>query len=271
MAGSSGGGGSSSAVPNYLRNVHSGLLADVVDELPTVFVDNSMVEVLNETLKNNPYTNRHPYNPVTNISEMDTLIRLYRTWCETLSVKDYSELTDVHTTEAIDDLEDNVIPRFAAQYRDEGAVYSSTYYAAIAKLYMEVSKNTEKLRANLRLEAQKTQASVQADMFRLWLETIRMKQVMRDEEAKQDTAYREHEAKWRIECFMPVGNFISAVSGGTVPLQPKQPSAFSSALGGALSGASTGMALSAMPGMQPFAPALVGGGAALGLLGGLFK
>ena len=50
MGGSSGGGGASSAVPGYLQNVHSGLLADVVDGLPTVFVDNCMVEVLNETL-----------------------------------------------------------------------------------------------------------------------------------------------------------------------------------------------------------------------------
>ena len=202
---------------------------------------------------------------------MDTLIRLYRSWSETIIGQDYSELLKIYTDDTVDSLETDLIPKLSAQYRDEGAVFSSTYYAAVSKMYVEAAKAAAKLRADLRQDSVKTQASVQADMFRLWLETIRMKQVMREEEAKQEAAYREHEAKWRIECFMPVGNFISSVSGGTVPLQAKQPSAFSSALGGALSGASAGLAMSNMPGMQTMAPALIGGGAALGLLGGLFR
>ena len=74
-----------------------------------------------------------------------------------------------------------------------------------------------------------------------------------------------------MDMFQPVANFISAISGGAVSPQAKQPSKVASALGGALSGGAVGAQMATIPGMQGFAPALIGGGAVIGLLGGLFK
>ena len=272
MAGSSGGGGGvGDAVPNYLRNVHSDILAWVENELPRDHPTKSLVAVLNEVLVDNPYKDRHPHSPLQHMSEIDTLLNLYRAWAETLDVQDYTDSLNVFTQEAITDLEQNVLPKLAAQYRDEGATFSSTYYIAMAKMYAEVARGKDKLKAELVLDNNKSKTSVQMDMFRMWLEAVRMKHVMLDEEAKQETAYREHSAKWRIEAFMPVGNFISSVSGGTVPMNPKQPSAFSSALGGALSGAAAGAMIGGTPTMGIGAPMGAAIGGAVGLLGGLFS
>lgn len=273
MAGSSGGGGGvGSAVPNYLRNVHSDILAWVENELPRDHPTSSMVAVLNEVLVDNPFKNAHPRSPLTSISEIDTLLNAYRTWIETLDTQDYSDQLKVFSDGAVKDLEETVLPKLKADYRDVGATYSTTYYIASAKLYAAILSDQDKLRAELVLNASKTKAGVYADLYRMWLEAVRMKAVMLDEEQKQELSYREHSAKWRLEAFMPVGNFISSVSGGTVPLNPKQPSAFSNALGGALSGAATGAMLGAsMPVGGPITPAIGAmAGGAIGLLGGLF-
>lgn len=273
MAGSSGGGGGvGSSIPSYLQHAHSEALCRSVEGLPTVHPNKTMVDVFNTALTKNPYIDRHPRNPDSTIAKFDTYCANYQAWADSLSNEDISSIIAKYD-DAMNsaDLWDTLIPKLKSQYRDIGATFTSTYYTAITKASADLLKERAKLIASLAQEAQKARHSAIPAMYHTLIETERLKAVMLDEYVNQDTSYREHEIKWEIELFGPYGNFFAAVSGGTVPLAQKQPSKLSSALGGAMSGASVGMMASTMPGMAPLAPALIGGGAALGLLGGLFQ
>lgn len=273
MAGSSGGGGGvGSSIPSYLQHAHSEALCRSVEGLPTAHPTKTMVDVFNETLGKNPYTDRHPRNPDSSIAKFDGYCTDFQAWANNLSTEDISSIVAKYD-DAMNsvDLWDTLIPKLKSQYRDIGATFTSTYFMAITKASADLLKERAKFIASLVQEAQKAKHSVIPSMYHTLIETERIKAVMLDEYANQETSYREHEVKWEIELFGPFGNFFAAVSGGTVPLAQKQPSKLSSALGGAMSGASVGMMAATIPTMQPFAPALIGGGAALGLLGGLFQ
>ena len=271
MGGSAGGGGAASSVPTYLQNIHAGLLADYTFDEQHDFPDTSVIEVFNKTRLNNPYVGRHPRDPIAETNEIDSMLQAYRNWAETIDTVDNMSLLSTYSDEAQKDLIESLLPKLKADYRDIGATFSSTYYIAMAKLYSQVSKETDKLKSDLILQNAKNKQAIMPDMYRMYLEAVRMKVVLKDEVSNQETSYREHEAKWEMDMFQPVANFISAISGGAVSPQSKQPSKLSSALGGALSGAAVGMQMAAIPGTQGFAPALIGGGAIVGLLGGLFR
>lgn len=271
MGGSAGGGGAASSVPTYLQNIHAGLLADYTFDEQHDFPDTSVVEAFNKVRMNNPYIGRHPRDPVAETNEIDSMLQAYRNWAETIDTGDNLNLLSTYRDEIQKDLVETLLPKLKADYRDIGATFSSTYYIAIAKLYSQVEKETDKLKSDLILQNSKTKQAIMPDLYRMYLEAVRMKAVLKDEASNQETSYREHEAKWEIDLFQPVANFISAISGGAVSPQSKQPSKLSSALGGALSGAGMGAQMATVPGLQGFAPALIGGGAVLGLLGGLFK
>ena len=274
MGGSAGGGGGvGSAVPQYIQNVHSDALAKVVDGICYRFVDTSMVEVFNKHIKNNPYAGRSPRSPTAEVNEIDFIINLYRTYAETFDVQDKTKELQSYTDEAMYDLENTILPKLKSQYRDEGATFTSTFYIANAKLQEQLFRDLNKVKSDLTLTQSKNKANLLSDFYKLYLEAVRMKAVLLDEASNQETSYREHEAKWEIESFAPFGNFLAAVSGGTVPIQSKQPSKLASAMGGALSGAATGAMIGAAGG--PASPISVPMGAAIGgavgLLGGIFK
>ena len=270
MGGSAGGGGGG-AVPQYLQNVHSEILARVADGVPNVHPDISLVEAFNKARTVNPYVGRHPRDPIAETNEIDSMLQNYRNWAETIDTVDNMSLLSTYSDEAQKDLIESLLPKLKADYRDIGATFSSTYYIAMAKLYSQVSKETDKLKSDLILQNAKNKQAIMPDMYRMYLEAVRMKAVLKDEANNQETSYREHEAKWEMDLFQPVANFISSIAGGAVSPQQKQPSKIASALGGALSGGAVGAQMATIPGMQAFAPALMAGGAAVGLLGGLFK
>lgn len=86
----------------------------------------------------------------------------------------------------------------------------------------------------------KDSTSFSKDVAMLDIEVNRLNIVANKEEADQNLAIDERDARWDLEVFSYGANMMAAIAGGTSSISPDQPSQTQSAIGGALAGAAIG-------------------------------
>ena len=279
----SGGGSSSGAIdyPDYMKTKHETWL-DEID----VYIGDAV----------SPFFGVTAYNPDNDISAMvsaltsfsaavaalnfstdfNTAITTARTSVDTV-VDDTSLNNDIAAYANLldEDIQDNVLPEFQSGMRDIGAVNTSAFVIGEAKIWAKKSSEINKYATALRLQSQsqknqmvmegaklmmdhlRTITENQKILLHYTLEIYRLKIVAKKEEADQNLAIDEGEARWDFDKYQSAANMLAAITGGVSSNGYRQPSAVQSALGGALSGAAAGSMIA--PGIGTAIGAVVGG------------
>ncbi len=278
----SGGGGTSGGVsfPAYLETVHN----DWIDATGVDTIEKSMTEVMDTALGSSPFTALTAYDPTAEVAAiiaapggLETLVDLLSsdTGLDSLinSILDESRITDSVAAFSADlaaKADSDIYPRFEAGMRDINSVMSSAFVIGRALIADQLAREDAKFEGDLRYKAFGEDALRVIEMKlryedivdRLKIESNRIKIVASKEETDGNIKLDEADATWDLETFQYGANVMAAVSGGTNPRQ-KSPSTAQSVIGGAVSGAATGAAVSGGNPLAMLAGGLLGAAASL--------
>jgi hypothetical protein len=283
MGGSgSGGGGGSGRVeyPAYMEAAHE----DWLSQGGTDTIEASVTEVMNSAIGASPFTGAAAYDPATPLADAWTAVCAFNTladgldheadWLSAISAARSEYDNNVVDTTQIDDdvnafaqvLQDQLdyveLPKLKAGYRDANAVVSSAYPIAesvitgmmmrdVAKYATELRLKNHLLRsqwilqsAEIMLKNLMQRVQFEQAVAQVSVEAKRIHIVASKEQTDQDYAFDEADGRWDLETFQYGANLLAAIGGGTSNGARERPSKAQSALGGAMSGASAGLALS---------------------------
>lgn len=298
-SGSSGGGGSSGRVdyPDYMKTVHN----DWLDQTGSDTITASVTEIMNTALATSPFATAIAYDPTTPLADAWTAVCAFNTladamdhesdWLSAMSaaltefennvINDTYLYDDMQAYSEImnDQIENEILPRFKAGYRDANAVQSSAFAIGTALIYAMKNRDVAKYGADLKfkLHLQKTElvarsaeVMLKSQMSRVQFEqavthfSVEAKRIhiaAMKEETDQQVAWDESDALWDLKTFKYGAQVLAAISGAVGGTGESQPSTGSSVLGGAMSGAAAGSMIS--PGWGTAIGAALGAGAAL--------
>ncbi len=264
----SAGGGSASEYPTYMQDRHGSWL----------FVVEAMMD--DARAGGSPFLAIDPYNPVTEVTNMNTAVQEYQAIVSAMSYCDDwqammdcaktkidGDIVDEATADAnidafgnlIDDqITSEVIPRFEAGMADINSVISSAFVIGRALIEDGRDKAVIKYGTDLKLQNYKQRnemimtsaESMKAlhlqyiENYRVYVALIvevgRITIVANVEYQNQTADFADRDARWDLEVFQYGSNVMASVSGGTVAPGKASPNQGMSALGGALSGAASG-------------------------------
>lgn len=299
--GSSGGGGGGSGVvdyPAYMKTFHGRLLdnngADVLTQ--------SVTDIINAALSDNPFTGESAFNPDTALAANDSAIAVFSALLTGINeivnwgsiydgvvakidgVEEAEITADIAAFAALQDDQINtvILPRFQAGMRDINAVVSSAFVLGESNIEgfrnRDVAQHSSKLRiasisnrSNLYVHAadQVLRFTMQKyawkeTLVKTVIETNRIKIVAKKEEADINLDIDENDALWDIKLFQHGSNALAGIGGGTVAASGKQKSQAASTIGGAISGGVAGYMIAGASGGAIGGPAGIIGGAVLG-------
>jgi hypothetical protein len=182
-----------------------------------------------------------------------------------------------------DQIENDVLPRFQGGLRDVNAVMSSAFVIGEsiieAMATTQITKYGSELRVKLNLQRNDSilkaaesiirdtyaQIELEKHVAHYTVEANRMEIAAFKEKKDTENNIAIKNGRWDLETYQYGANLLASIGGGTVtPTGSDSPSTMQSAIGGALSGAAMGSAVS---GNNPW---VTGGGALIGgLIGGL--
>jgi len=263
-----GGGGGSGKIeyPAHITTWHGNVLGDGSGVAGELTMDDAMVAALGDS----PWVGQAAYDPDADLvnllaapDTLQTLVTLLSTGTslDTLisNVLDEARIDDA-VTEYTADLDAhflaNVVPRFEAGMRDINAVSSSAFAIGRAILEENQDRQVARFSADLHNKAFSDDAikviglklEYQRIVSTMLVEGYRMKIVAKKEQTDTDMKIDELDAKWDLDVFQHGANLLAAPGGGTSNPNAKGPSSTQSVMGGAMSGAATGMMYSAAMG-----------------------
>lgn len=212
---------------------------------------------------------------------------------DSITIDEGRVTADIAAFDAIltDQLEDISLPQFRVGMLNIGAVNTSAFVVGESLLRAYKARDVAKYGTELRVQLAAKQDEINSrfmlqrtenvrvattqiltsllkrvDLSRevaaLTIEAKRIHIVAKKEQLGEQADWDEEEAKWDLELFSYAQNLLAGPSGG-VGVNQKRPSKAVSAIGGALSGAATGAAVSGGNPYVAAAGAVVGAGLAL--------
>lgn len=276
--GGGGGGGTSGTVtwPAYFQDWHETILGSPAD------MTFDFLDVVNSLT--NPFDVAVAYDPNAYVANIDAQALLVKSIAASLnpvtSWANYiayavTELEDhvMSTTElaasetaynAVVDADYNnvILPRFQRGMQDANAVMSSAYVVGEALLEAEVLRKKATFSADLRMESYKLKVDAiqrgvesmmnkaiadnnfQNSTFVSYIDAQRINAVLKKEEHDRNITLEELDTKWDLDLFTYAGNLLAAGHGGVSSSGVSKATAMQSVLGGTMSGASMGTAIS---------------------------
>lgn len=294
MGGSSGGGGGSSGAvsyPAYMEAKHSTWLNEVA-ALITAGVAGD-----------NPYTTAAAYDPDTALADSAAKLALFNDiviafdpdgdWADLWTIAQNKLETAVFSDTLIDAkvaaynanvmarYNTSVLPRYQRGMQDVRAIMTSAFTIGESLLTADVTRDVNKFEADLKrdnemkknelishatdkmLEALGLQLEGYKTLSQYTTETNRIKIVSKQEENERNIKFDEQDALWDLELYQFGNNVLASIAGAASVTKGKEVSTGASVLGGAMSGAAAGMAIS---GGNPIGAGI---GAVVGGIGGL--
>ena len=229
-------------IPSYLQKIQEDWLARQVDGEPTIEIDTTMTEIINNAHADNPFSTMAIPDQDSAFDRMDEVVEDFAGKIDVLlSSAEIDKATELSTSAATRALEKFGLPRFDAGMRNINAVNSSAFVVGRAVIISEAAEKAGAVASGMYQTLFSTQWDAALKELHYRLEVIRMRTATAMEIAEKTNALMEHEARWPLEVFSYGGNLMASVSGGTVPMVSQQSSSGLSMLGGALQGASLGM------------------------------
>lgn len=284
MGGSSGGSSSGKiSYPGYMETIHEawlGAAGDVVLDLTSAIA---------AAHSNSPFDGAVPFDPATALADMAVVVGALAegaSWPTVIAAvtayvdgsvidTDYiNDASDAQSDYLDDEYTNNILPEFESGMRDINAVLSSSFVLGKAYIMSMKVRDVAKHRADLDILMREQRnkmiiASTEVylkDIFArmswdkevasLKVEVDRINIVASKEEADQELAIDERDAKWDLEVFQYGANMMASIAGAASHVTQDQPSQTQSAIGGALSGAAAGSMV--MPGWGTAIGAVVG-------------